>query len=37
MDEERLEKLGWEAGIGLEEGLLGVYGWFCDSHNGNIR
>jgi GDP-L-fucose synthase len=30
MDVERLKKLGWEAGIGLEEGLGGVYGWFCE-------
>lgn len=28
MDVSRLERLGWKAGIGLEEGLKGTYAWF---------
>lgn len=30
MDVSRLKALGWEASIGLEEGLLGTYKWFAD-------
>lgn len=33
MDVSRLRALGWEAGIGLEDGLRDAYGWFV----GNIE
>ena len=31
MDVSRLKSLGWQASIGLEEGLRGTYRWFLDS------
>jgi GDP-L-fucose synthase len=30
LDVSRLKALGWEASIGLEEGLRGAYGWYRD-------
>ncbi|MDQ2070144.1 GDP-L-fucose synthase [Natronospira sp. AB-CW4] len=36
MDVSRLRALGWEASIGLEEGLRDAYQWFLENR-GNIR
>lgn len=32
MDVSRLTALGWQASIGLEEGVAGAYRWFLDNH-----
>jgi len=32
MDVSRLKSLGWQAGIGLEEGLADAYRWFLENH-----
>lgn len=32
MDVSRLTALGWQASIGLEEGVAGAYHWFLDNH-----
>ena len=36
LDVSRLRSLGWEATIGLEEGLTDAYRWFCE-HQGDVR
>jgi GDP-L-fucose synthase len=36
MDVSRLKALGWQAGIGLEEGLRDAYGWFL-RHQAEAR
>ena len=33
MDVGRLKALGWEASIGLEEGLKDAYGWFLRNND----
>ena len=35
LDVSRLKALGWEASIGLEEGLRDAYGWYRASLAGN--
>jgi GDP-L-fucose synthase len=36
LDVSRLKALGWEAGIGLREGLAGTYGWVLE-HRDTLR
>jgi len=36
MDVSRLRSLGWQAGIGLEDGLADAYRWFLENH-GRLR
>ncbi len=36
MDVSRLRAMGWEASIGLKEGLAATYAWFLE-HEGNFR
>ncbi|MFM2482030.1 GDP-L-fucose synthase family protein [Celerinatantimonas sp. YJH-8] len=36
MNVERLRKLGWQAKIGLEEGISDAYQWFCN-HESELR
>jgi GDP-L-fucose synthase len=37
MDSSRLEGLGWESKITLEEGLRGTYNWYRENCDGNIK
>ena len=37
MDVSRLKRLGWEAGISLEDGVRGTYGWFLEQGLDNLR
>ncbi|EBA14524.1 putative nucleotide di-P-sugar epimerase or dehydratase [Roseobacter sp. SK209-2-6] len=37
MDVSRLERLGWKASIGLEEGIQGTYRWFLEQGLDNLR
>jgi GDP-L-fucose synthase len=36
LDVSRLKALGWEAGIGLREGLAGTYAWVLE-HRDTLR
>jgi GDP-L-fucose synthase len=35
LEVSRLKTLGWEAKIGLEEGIIRTYDWYCKSSNAN--
>ena len=37
MDVSRLARLGWSAGIGLEEGIAGTYAWFLEQGLDGVR
>jgi len=37
MDVSRLQRLGWKASIGLEEGIQGTYRWFLERGLDNLR
>lgn len=37
MDVSRLKRLGWQASIGLEDGIRGTYAWFLRQAPGNLR
>ncbi|MCB4457207.1 GDP-L-fucose synthase [Leisingera sp. McT4-56] len=37
MDVSRLKRLGWQAGISLEDGVRGTYGWFLSQGLDNLR
>lgn len=37
MDVSRLKRLGWQAGINLEDGVRGTYGWFLEQGLDNLR
>ncbi len=37
MDVRRLERLGWTASIGLEQGIAGTYDWFLTQNTNELR
>jgi len=37
LDVSRLEKMGWQVRINLDEGLKRTYQWFLDHHQDTIR